>query len=315
MTASPTIRGIIRNSALGQLVVNLDAVFGTIDRWLGQGGGDHTIRGLRYGFGLLARLINDDLPEIGGFEPDVVYRDVDGKSLTLDVAIPQGDGPFPVLVYLHGGAWICGSPATHRKLTHRLAERGFLTLSVDYRLAPEHPFPAGFNDCIHAIHFARQNACRWGGNPEAMVLAGDSAGANLAAACAIQLKGETAAPEIRGIGLLYGVYDFGKLDDDGLSAELMTAYLGDSRDLITDPRVSPIGKASQLPPAFVAIGSDDPLIEDAEALRTKLEAAGVIHDYRVYPDMPHAFMQIELLGGALPAIDQLCAFLRKTLAD
>ena len=295
--------------------MNLDEAFAGIGRFLGLDDSNaESVQSLRDALDLFAMLLNADLPEIGAREAAVPYRSVDGRDLTLDVMVPKGEGPFPVLVYLHGGAWVWGSPDSHRKLTYRLAEQGFLTLSVDYRLAPEHPFPAGFNDCVHAIHFAFHNARRWSGDPQKLVLAGDSAGANLAAASAIELANSAGGPGIRGVGLLYGVFDFSGLDADGITRDLVDAYLG-ARDLVRDPRVSPVLKAAVLPPAHIAVGSADPLIEDAEKLRAALARAGRVHDFQVYEDMPHAFAQMEFLDDALPAIQRMCRFLHEVCAD
>ncbi len=289
--------------------MDFDTIFASMGQFL-DGDQAEDVQGLRKVLDLFASLLNGDLPEIGTFEGAVTYREVDGEALTLDVMVPRGEGPFPVLVYLHGGAWVWGSPATHRKLTYRLAEQGFLTLSVDYRLAPEHPFPAGLNDCVHAIHFAARNADRWGGDPERLVVAGDSAGANLAAASAIELSGSTGAPVIRGLGLLYGVFDFSGFEADGMTAELMDAYLPD-RGLVNDPRVSPLRRAARLPPAHIAVGDADPLIEDAEKLRAVLARAGQVHDFHIYEDMPHAFVQMEFLGSALTSLARMCEFLHE----
>jgi acetyl esterase len=99
------------------------------------------MRGMLEGF---APLLNAELPEVGRFEEAVPV----GEGVTADVVAPKGEGPHPVLVYLHGGGWVCGSPATHRKLAHRFAEAGYLVFNVDYRLAPEHPFPTPFEDCV-----------------------------------------------------------------------------------------------------------------------------------------------------------------------
>jgi acetyl esterase len=92
----------------------------------------------------LAVTYNQDLPAIGGFEKNVALR----AGLTADVAVPKGAGPHPVMVYLHGGGWAFGSPASFRKLGMQFAEAGYLTIVLDYRLAPEHPFPAAFEDTI-----------------------------------------------------------------------------------------------------------------------------------------------------------------------
>jgi acetyl esterase/lipase len=88
----------------------------------------------------------------------------------------------------------------------------------------------------------------------------------------------------------------------------MDACLVD-RGLVDDPRVSPIRKAARLPPTHIAVGDADPLIEDAEKLRVALTRAGQVHDYQVYADMPHAFMQMEFLGSAGKALTQMCGFL------
>ena len=292
--------------------MNLDP-FQIIGEFLGTEDGLATVQGVREVLDGLATLLNDDPPDVGGFHGAVPYRQVEGRELTLDVIVPKGESPFPVLVYLHGGAWVWGSPATHRKLTFRLAEQGFLTLSVDYRLAPEHPFPAGFNDCVHAIHFAAHNAGQWGGDSKRLVLAGDSAGANLAAAAAIELADRVAAPAIRAVGLMYGVFDFSDFASDRVTQLLVDAYLGGEEALVGDPRVSPIVSATKLPPAHIAVGTADPLIEDAQALRAALARAGKVHDFHVYEDMPHAFMQMEFLSDAQPGIRRMTDFLHGAL--
>ena len=196
--------------------MNFDHALAGIADFLGFEDSLDTVQSIRGLLDASAALLNEDLPDVGAFQASIPYREADGRQLTLDVIRPKGAGPFPVLVYIHGGAWVWGSPATHRKLTFRLAQQGFLVFSVDYRLAPEHPFPAAFHDCIHAVHFAAHNAGRWDGDPGRIVLAGDSAGANLAAATAIDLAGTPGTPTVAAVGLIYGVFDFSIQDDDTL---------------------------------------------------------------------------------------------------
>lgn len=293
--------------------MNFDHALAGIADFLGFEDSLDTVQSIRGLLDASAALLNEDLPDVGAFQASIPYREADGRQLTLDVIRPKGTGPFPVLVYIHGGAWVWGSPATHRKLTFRLAQQGFLVFSVDYRLAPEHPFPAAFHDCIHAVHFAAHNAGRWDGDPGRIVLAGDSAGANLAAATAIDLAGTPGTPTVAAVGLIYGVFDFSIQDDDTLTQLLADAYLGAGQsDLQTDARVSPLLKAGALPPAHIAIGTADPLIKDAEALRSVLARSGTVHDYCVYEGMPHAFMQMEFLPDARPAIQCMTDFLHET---
>jgi len=232
-----------------------------------------------------------------------------------------------VVVYLHGGGWICGSARTHRKLGFRLAEAGFLVLNVDYRLAPEHPFPTPFDDCVAALRFARREAARWGGDPARIAVAGDSAGGNLAAAASAALADDPARP--KAALLIYGVFDFAKFGEssipgipaDGPLADLgrnmielmVGSYLGarSSERLTADPRVSPLHSADRLPPSHVVVGSADPLAAQAEALVKSLSRAGVRHEYFVDAGMPHGYFQMEFLAPARPAIERAIGFLRK----
>jgi acetyl esterase len=233
-----------------------------------------------------------------------------------------------VLVYLHGGGWVCGSPKTHRKLGHRFAEAGHLVFNVDYRLAPEHPFPTPFEDCLAAVRWAHREAPRYGGDPSRFAIGGDSAGGNLSAAVAAALAGDAARP--KAALLIYGVFDFGMFGDvslvpagDAKAAEIgrnmvemmVGAYLGSSRGdaLLRDPRVSPLHAAAKLPPSHVVVGSADPLAAQSEALVKALAGAGVPHEHFVDPGMPHGYAQMEFLPGARPAIDRMIAFLRRSL--
>jgi acetyl esterase len=281
--------------------------------------------------GQFAGLLNAGIPEIGGFHEAVPVRVVDGVAVTADVMVPRGAGPHPVLVYLHGGGWICGSPATHRKLCHRFAEAGLLTFSIDYRLAPEHPFPAPFDDCAHAVGWAAREARRYGGDASRLAVGGDSAGGNLAAAVAAGLADDASAPQIRAALLIYGVYDFAAMDttvtaiaaeDSGLTGaaerlvELMVgSYLGPERSdaLLADPRISPVHAASKLPPCHVMVGSADGLAGQAADLAAALARADIVHEYVVYDAMPHGFSQMEFLPRARESIDQMVEFLRKHL--
>jgi acetyl esterase len=271
-----------------------------------------------------AAILNADLPQVGEFAEAVPIAD----GITADVVVPQGAGPHPVLVYLHGGGWVCGSPATHRKLAHRFAEAGYLVVNVDYRLAPEHPFPTPFDDCVAAIRWATREAQRFGGDPTRLAVGGDSAGGNLSAAAAAALADDPARP--KAALLIYGVFDFATIGElegfdgveiDGPLAEMgekMTelmvgAYLGSDRseELLRDPRVSPLHVADRLPPSHVVVGSADPLVLQARALAAALDEAGVAHEVFVDEGMPHGYAQMEFLPAAQPAIDRMVAFLRK----
>jgi acetyl esterase/lipase len=114
--------------------------------------------------------LNDDLPTIGAFHQNVELR----SGLRTDIAVP-GNGPHPVMLFIHSGGWMVGSPVTHRKLAMQFAEQGYLTVNVDYRLAPEHPFRAGFDDCVFSAKWIAENVYPWNGDSSRIAIAGDSA--------------------------------------------------------------------------------------------------------------------------------------------
>lgn len=285
-----------------------------------------TVDDMRRGIDMFGGMLNADLPEIGAFHEGVVLRQEAGHTLTADVHVPRGDGPHPVLVYLHGGGWICGSPTTHRKLGHRFAEQGLLVVNVDYRLAPEHPFPAPFEDCLFAVEWAQREATAWGGDAARLAVGGDSAGGNLAAAVASALADAPGGSPLSAALLIYGVFDFARIGEgmDEVAAagpladmgekmvEMMVgSYLGsEGREAkLADARVSPLHAASKLPPSYVVCGEADPLVAQAEALAGALAAAGVTHEHETIPQMPHGFIQMEFLPPARATIDAMVKFL------
>lgn len=269
---------------------------------------DISVDALRLAFDGITALLNTRLPPIATRHDGLAFAP--GSSATLDVLVPAGPGPHPVLVYLHGGAWVAGSPASHRKLTARFVEAGFLVLSVDYRLAPEHPFPAGFDDCLAAVHWAAAHARRFGGDPERLTLGGDSAGANLAAAVAVALAGRRRTPRVRALALIYGVFDMRDMGSASANRSIHRAYLpGEPEAWLNDPRVSPIHAAHLLPPSFVIVGGQDPLVEQSRRLRRIVEQAGTRHAYMEAAGMPHGFMQMEFLGGVRKRVTEIAAFL------
>ena len=150
----------------------------------------------------LATVYNQDLPVIGSLEQNVELR----RGLRAEVAVPKGAARHPVVIYLHGGGWAFGSPTSHRKLGMQFAEAGYLTIILDYRLAPEHPFPAALEDTMFAIGWAADNARRWNGDGRRIAIGGDSAGGNLAIS-AITSGAADLRSLVRAALLFYGAYD------------------------------------------------------------------------------------------------------------
>ena len=264
---------------------------------------------------------NKNLPEIGNFLTGVEISKKEDHSLTTDIHIPKGEGPFPILVYFHGGGWISGSPQTHRKICHRFAEAGFLVFNVDYALAPENPFPQGFDECCESLRWAVDNAAKYNGDPNRLSVGGDSAGGNLTAACAAALADDSKV-EIKKILLIYGVFDFLSMRETSdvlvdTDADLMTemmigSYLGLERDeaVLSDPRVSPIHVSDKLPPAHILCGTLDGLMAGSKILAEKLNSQGIENEEFYYENMPHGFLHFEdFFPESRQAIDRMVAFL------
>jgi len=275
------------------------------------------VQGLRTAMDTFTPMLNSDLPEIGAFHEAVQLR----PGLAADVAVPKGNGPHPVVVYLHGGGWIGGSPRTHRKLGMQFAEAGYLTINVDYRLAPEHPFPAGLEDCMFAVKWTGDNAKRWNGDVSRLAVGGDSAGGNLTAATLTSLAAEKYAgpAKPKAALLIYGVYDFPatmKREQAGSIDGMVKAYAGAGYPaILEDPRVSPLRavKPGALPPSFVICGTADPLLPETHAMAEALKRADIRHEVVVLEDMPHGFLQFSVLSGCKQGLDQMFDFLRRTI--
>jgi acetyl esterase len=263
----------------------------------------------------LAAVYNLDLPAIGALEENIELR----QGLRADVAVPNGAGPHPVVIYLHGGGWSFGSPASFRELGMQFAAAGHLTINLEYRLAPEHPFPAALEDTAFAIGWATANARRWSGDGRRIAIGGDSSGANLAIGALVSI-----APELRSLVraavLLYGVYDLRATAArtrglPGLQQQL-SSYISGSEDLFDDPRANPPKAVAPglLPPCFViGAGTDTWCLSDSLTLAQALSAAESPYELHVMEGMPHGFMQMGALDGRRAAMSLMRDFLARNV--
>jgi acetyl esterase len=236
--------------------------------------------------------------------------------------------PVPLLVYYHGGGWVIGDLATHDNPCRFLAAHaGAAVLSIDYRLAPEHPFPAAVEDAWAAYAWAAANAAELGVGPARIGVGGDSAGANLAAAVCLRARGEGGpAPAMQ--LLIYPVTQVGEetpsrqLFRDGflLTRRSMDffedSYLQADGDR-ADPRVSLLraDDFGGLPPAYVAIAGFDPLRDEGELYAERLRQAGLPVALRRHPGLVHTFANLTAIcPSAHQAMLEAAGALRMGLA-
>jgi acetyl esterase len=239
---------------------------------------------------------------------------------------PEAQGALPTIVFFHGGGFVIGDLDTHDNQCRMLCrEAEAVVISVDYRLAPEAPFPAGVEDCLAATRWAAEHVAELGGDGDRIAVAGDSAGGNLAAVVA-QLARDSGGPALAAQLLLYpgtdfvGGYPSETENAEGyfLTREDMEWFEGHyTRDADhRDPRLSPIhaGDLSGLPPAVLVTAEFDPLRDQGEAYGRALEAAGVPVVLRRYDGLIHGFFDLGALSpAAAEAVREICADLRGLL--
>lgn len=229
----------------------------------------------------------------------------------------ESDEATPAVVYYHGGGWVIGDLDSHDSFCTQIAEAtGYTVISVEYRLAPEHPYPAPLDDCYDALCWIQDNASDLNINADKIAVAGDSAGGNLAAAVCLKARAQGNS----GISmqlLLYPVtdcnYDTPSYLDNAegymLTREGMVwfwdHYIGEDENLKADPLVSPLRAQSMegLPAACIITAEFDPLRDEGNAYAERLKSAGVATDHQCVDGVIHGFFDMqENLAGARSAL-------------
>ncbi len=269
---------------------------------------------------------NQDPPAL----PEVDEVTIEGPRgpLQLRLYVPQGAGePAPAIVYLHGGGWVIGSLDSHDHVCRRLARAaGIKVVSVGYGLAPEHPFPQGLTDVVHALRWLSEHGASEGIDPGRLALAGDSAGANLALAACLRLR-DAGQPLVRAAALVYGCYS-ADLDSPSHAAFgggpyfLTTSamrwfwnhYVADPAAR-SDPLASPLwADLRGLPPLYLSAAELDPLRDDSARLAHRLIDAGVEFDFRLWRGVTHGCFQMSrMLPRAELFVAEVAGFLARRL--
>lgn len=252
-----------------------------------------------------------------------------GRTIAARLYRPSSAAQLPLIVHFHGGGFVLGDLDSHDNLCRRLCrDTGALVLSVNYRLAPEHPFPAAINDALDAVLWALDNISAWGGDSERMILSGDSAGANLAAVTAIRMRDQGKSPALGQI-LLYPVMDtamntpsYEKLAEGyRLSKSLMAWYFELYLPKPTDRKhayAAPLSadNLSNLPPTLIVTAGFDPLCDEGVAYAKRLKDDGTPVTHSHYPAMIHAFCNMSgVLDEGSQAMDEVSAWAVRQLSD
>ncbi len=237
-------------------------------------------------------------------------------QIPVRIYTPQLGVKLPALVYYHGGGWQRGSITTHDSISRNLAVKAnCIVMSVEWRLAPEHKFPIGLEDCWDAYHWFLEHGPKdYNVDPQRIAIGGDSAGGNMTAVTIQRLRNENKQlPKFQ--LLLYAALDLGcsmpsyKTYADGyfLSAEHVQYYVDhylNSRSEVDDPRASPLRAKdlSGLPATHIVTAGFDPLRAEGQAYYEKLKQFGVPATYQCYESMIHAFLH---MTGTVPEVNQI----------
>ncbi|HMD45216.1 MAG TPA: alpha/beta hydrolase [Acidimicrobiales bacterium] len=267
--------------------------------------------------------------QLGGAPSDrAVDRTIDGPAGAIRIRVLPAEEPQGVLFHIHGGAWMTGSPEAMDVLHEVIVDAcNVAVVSVDYRLAPEHPYPAGPDDCEAAAGWLLEHGADEFGS-DRLLIGGESAGAHLAAVTLLRMRDRHgAADRFLGANLVFGAYDLSRtpsqrgvglvagtdiLDGTGFPLDLFLPGL--SAEERRDPDVSPLyADLGGLPPALFSVGTNDHLLDDTLFMAARWEVAGNRSQLLVYPETPHGC--IALPSVAAHFFPRLFSFFADCLAS
>ncbi|WCL49286.1 alpha/beta hydrolase [Leptospira sp. GIMC2001] len=259
--------------------------------------------------------------------PKVETTVIGGLGDSFKIRIYNSDptrDKHPIIVYLHGGGHVVGDIDTYDNICRYLAHRTpCMVFSVDYRRAPEFPFPTPLEDCYRAYQWVKNNAYRLGGNPEKIAIVGDSAGGNLALATSLKLKNEgQILPNF--LGLIYPVAEMSReypsyqtFSDGFLLTRNLLRWFRSNYCSKESDRLNPLASPLQadnfvgFPNCYVSTAGFDPLSDEDKELVQKLSKSGVKVTYSDFPGMVHGYFNMgDFIPSAREAVDDLLKFIK-----
>ncbi len=285
-----------------------------------------TLEQMRGAFAQMALSADNPIdPSISVSDHSVAGRD--GNTIPVRrYAHERNNAPAPVCVFMHGGGWVLGNLDTHNGLCGDIAlHSGMDVIAVDYRLSPEHIFPAALNDCVDVIQHLASNSQQLNIDSQQITILGDSAGANLAAASSLQLRNSTVS--IKAQVLVYPALaanmDAGSYTENkavpGLTEEDLEFFFrayNNGQDTPLDPLAAPltVDDVSGLPDTFISACEFDPLRDDGVMFADKLKKAGVDVTLRIEKGVGHSYLWLRRTSPvAIEAFTQQMTFLRAKL--
>ena len=241
----------------------------------------------------------------------------EGRAIPIRVYRPQQRKGNGLLIYIRGGGFVIGSLESHNSAVAELCDKtGLVTVAVDFRMSPEHPFPAALEDCYGALCALSRDAEQFGIDPHSIVISGDSSGANMAVAVCMMSRDRN-GPKLRGQALICPVLDFTRWRNGGEDAPLLTggemefftACYAPENDQVKHQYVSPLvsGSFHGLPPAYIMGASKDSLVKDAIQYEALLKENGTPVEFVLEPGLVHAPIRARALSPAVAAAwNRLC---------
>ncbi len=239
--------------------------------------------------------------QVAHYWDQIQWTVVDGTTLTMDISAPEGKGPFPALMIIHGGGWTLHTNTVMEGMARHLTNQGYVVFNINYRVLPKVKLEQIVEDCMGALIWVKEHAAEYNGDPGRIAVTGDSAGGHLTAMLLTQAGNPQFKPSYSGNGKTdlsvtcaiptYGVFDFVELNK--ISPAIAKSYLGESYQ--QDPEryrlLSPaLNIRKDMPPQLVLVGSEDPLRGENKHYVEAVKAAGNPIELWVFPGQGHAFL-------------------------